>query len=46
MNFEKLKKLINEYEKGNGDIHGFYCKLKNVAEYELRNKQIGLGEFL
>ena len=46
MNFEKLKKLISEYESQDEPQQiDFFKKLKTIAENELNNKQINLNQY-
>ena len=47
MNFEKIKRLVNEAERSNKDYQKlFFQRLKEISEYELSHIQIGLDRFM
>lgn len=45
MNFNKLKRLIQQQESKCLDSTQFFIKLKSVCEYELKHKQEGLNKY-
>lgn len=46
MNFDKIKKLIQEVEKSNKDYQKlFFQRLKEISEYELHHIQTGLNKW-
>ena len=46
MNFDKIKKLVNEAERSNKSYQKlFFQRLKEISEYELHHIQVGLNKF-